>query len=432
VRFREANSDQILAQSTLTPGSQADLESKRIEVTGRIDRLAGELDGVRSQLSRGSALSQAKSQASQGDREALNAVNRKLSELRAQGLADGHPDVQRMLAEQKGLQRTIDEHLHADVTQFEKRSNAAYDSLQGQADQLAAQLRAARAERGTIEGSLRSFRTVSSHSPKVNSHIEELARMKEDAERQHGLLFDRLKKAEVHLQLERVSTTSRYEIVIPARLDSPPGRKAFALRLVLGFLFGLLLAAAVVGVAELRKLFTRVAQKFAVPGMLVLVAASAEPVVKPRDTLLVEVERQPNLSGEFVVRDDGHYAQPMVGSIRVAGRTAHFVAEAVAASLKDLVVAPVVKVWIVKTPPIRVSVVGEVKTPGPFEMTRDRTLLAALAQAGWLTEFAHTDRVFVVRAGSSERVRFRVRDITAAEVHAARFQLADADVVVVE
>ena len=40
--------------------------------------------------------------------------------------------------------------------------------------------------------------------------------------------------------------------------------------------------------------------------------------------------------------------------------------------------------------------------------------------------------MFVLRAGSSERVRFRVRDITAAEPHAARFQLADADVVVVE
>jgi polysaccharide export outer membrane protein len=102
------------------------------------------------------------------------------------------------------------------------------------------------------------------------------------------------------------------------------------------------------------------------------------------------------------------------------------------AALKDVVVAPVVRVWITKTPPIRVSVVGEVKTAGPQEMTRDRTLLAALAQAGWLTEFAHTDRVFVVRARSNERIRFRVRDITEAEPHAARFQLADGDVVVVE
>ena len=454
VQFREANSDQILAQSTLGPGSQTELESKRIEVTGRVDRLAGELEGVRSQLHRGSALSQAKSQSAQADRDALGAVNRKLTELRAQGLADGHPEVQRLLNEQKNLQRTIDEHLRSDVTQLEKSANVAYDSLQSQADQLEAQLRAARAERGTIEAGLRSLRTVSSHSPKVNARIEELTRMKEDAERQHGLLFDRLKKAEVHLQLERVSTTSRYEIVVPARLESPPGRKAFALRLALGLLVGLLLATVAIGLAELRRLFTRVAGKAAVTGLLVVVAvsllacahderftwagdlplagAAGEPTVSPRDTILVEVERQPTLSGEFVVREDGHYAQPMVGSIRVGGQTARQIADTVVAALKDVVVAPVVRVWITKTPPIRVSVVGEVKTAGPQEMTRDRTLLAALAQAGWLTEFAHTDRVFVVRARSNERIRFRVRDITEAEPHAARFQLADGDVVVVE
>jgi polysaccharide export outer membrane protein len=96
------------------------------------------------------------------------------------------------------------------------------------------------------------------------------------------------------------------------------------------------------------------------------------------------------------------------------------------------VVAPVVSVWISKTTSIRVSVVGEVKTPGTYELTRDRGLLPALALAGWLTEFAHSDRVFVVRVRTNERIRFRVQDITTAEPHAAQFQLADGDVVVVE
>ena len=454
VQFREANSDQILAQSTISPGSQAQLETLRIEAASRAERLAGELAGLRAQLGRGSALSQAKSQAAQADRDALSAVNRKLTELRAQGLADGHPDVERLLKEQKNLQHIIDERIHSNVTQFEKTANLTHDSIRSQADQLEAQLRAARAERGTIEANLRSLRKVSSHSPKVNGRLEELERMKVDAERQHELLFDRLKKAEVHLQLERVSTTSRYEIVVPARLQSPPGRKALALRLGLGLLFGLFLAAAAIGGVELRKLFARVTEQAALVALLLFVGlgvgacahqegftwvtdlpldtATTEPVVRPRDTLLVEVERQPALSGEFVVRDDGHYSQPMVGSINVAGQTARQVASVVTVALKEVVVTPVVRVWITKTPPVRISVVGEVKTPGPQELTRDRTVLAALAQAGWLTEFAHKDLVFVVRSGSSERVRFRVPDITRAEAHAARFRLGDGDVVVVE
>jgi hypothetical protein len=260
VQFREANSDQILAQTTLGPGSQAELESKRIEISGRTDRLAGELAAVVSQLGRGSALSQAKSQSVQGDRDALGTVNRKLTELRAQGLADGHPDVQRLLNEQKNLQRIVDEHLHSDVTQFDKNANVAYDSLRSQADQLGAQLRAARSERGTIESGMRSLRTVSKGSPQVNSRIDELTRMKAEAERQHALLFDGLKKAEVHLELERVSTTSRYEIVVPARLESPPGGKAFAFRLALGLILGTVLIAVLIGLGEVRSRFTRVAQ----------------------------------------------------------------------------------------------------------------------------------------------------------------------------
>jgi polysaccharide export outer membrane protein len=454
VKFREANSDQILAQGSLTAGSPAELESKRIEVSGRIDRLAGELEGIRSQLARGSVLSQAKSQSAQADREALSTVNRKLTELRAQGFADGHPDVQRLLTEQRNLQKTVEEHLHSDVTQFEKRSNVAYDTLRSQADQFEAQLRAARAERGTIEASLRSLRTVSNESPKVNARLEELVRIKEEVERQHGLLFDRLQKAEVQLQLERVSATSRYEIVVPARLESPPGRKALATRLGIGLGIGLLLAALVLAFGELRRLFARVARNSALASLMVLLSllplgcaheerftwaadtplkdSATEPTIHPRDTILVEVEKQPTLSGEFVVRDDGHYAQPMVGSVQVAGLTTRQVSSAVATALRDVVVTPVVTVWITKTPPIRVSVVGEVKTPGIYEMTRERTLLTVLAQAGWLTEYAHDDRVFVVRAGSSERIRFRVREITTAEPPAARFHLADADVVVVE
>jgi polysaccharide export outer membrane protein len=122
----------------------------------------------------------------------------------------------------------------------------------------------------------------------------------------------------------------------------------------------------------------------------------------------------------------------MVGSIDVAGQTTRQVAGTVANALKGIVVAPVVSVWVTKLHPIRVSVVGEVKTPGTFELNRDRSLLAALAMAGWLTEFARSDRIFVVRPGATDRIRFRVRDITAAEPHAAQFQLSDADVVVVE
>jgi polysaccharide biosynthesis/export protein len=454
VKYREAHAEQLLAQNALGT-SPAELETRRIELSGQISRLSGELDGIRSQLARGSALSQARTQMGQSDREALAALNRKLTELRAQGFGDRHPDVERILNERSALQKAIDEHLRAEVTQFEKRSNTAYDGLQSQADQLQAQLRAARSELSFIESNRRSLRVVSAESPKVNAKLDELLRAKEDATRQHGVLFDRLRKAEVQLELERVAASSRYEIVSPVRLEWPPGRKAFGARLALGIGIGILLAALVLGIGELRRLFARIARETPATMVVALLLGSVlsscghggryvwvqdlpanrqggEAIIHPRDTLLVEVQKQPSLSGEFAVREDGHYVQPMAGSILVADRTPSEVADAVAAALRDVVVSPVVSVWISRTTPIRVSVVGEVKTPGSYELTRHRSILSVLALAGWLSDFAHADRIFVVRVGSSERIRFRLSDITTAEPRTAKFELADADVVVVE
>jgi polysaccharide export outer membrane protein len=163
------------------------------------------------------------------------------------------------------------------------------------------------------------------------------------------------------------------------------------------------------------------------------VASQQQAVIGARDSIVVVVQNQPTLSGEFVVRDDGAYLQPMLGNVRADGRSAAELAAELQARLAALVVSPQVGVSIGRVAPVRVSVVGEVRTPGSYELVRDRRVLQALAAAGWLTEFAARDRIFVVREGAAEpRVRFRVQELTSAEPHASRFLLRDGDVVVVE
>jgi protein involved in polysaccharide export with SLBB domain len=159
--------------------------------------------------------------------------------------------------------------------------------------------------------------------------------------------------------------------------------------------------------------------------------AEAAGTIGPRDTLLVLVRNQASLSGEFVVRDDGAYLQPTVGNLSVAGKTSSAVAAELAVRLKDMIVNPDVSVEILKTAPIHIDVVGEVKMPGAYDLTRDRGVIAALAAAGWLTDFARSDRIFVVR-GTDHRIRFEASALTSAEPHAAAFRLHDGDVVVVE
>ena len=165
---------------------------------------------------------------------------------------------------------------------------------------------------------------------------------------------------------------------------------------------------------------------------------AADRVVEPRDGLFVDVRNQKEMSGEFTVRDDGTYHQPPVGSIRAGGLTPQQVATSVQRALNGIVVDPQVTVAISKPAPVRINVVGQVKTPGSFELTRDRSVTAALAAAGWLNEFAGDDDVYVLRPQSREadprlgRIRFRVRELTGGDPHSVRFQLRDGDVVVVE
>jgi polysaccharide export outer membrane protein len=160
----------------------------------------------------------------------------------------------------------------------------------------------------------------------------------------------------------------------------------------------------------------------------------AQSLIGVRDTILVVVQNQPPMSGEFVVREDGAYLQPMLGNVLVEGRTPAQVSSELQARLKDMVVNPQVTVSISRVAPVRVNVVGEVKTPGSYELNRDRGVIPALAAAGWLTEFAVRDRIFVLRSGAREqqRIRFRARELTSAEPRAGQFRLRDGDVVVVE
>jgi polysaccharide biosynthesis/export protein len=164
------------------------------------------------------------------------------------------------------------------------------------------------------------------------------------------------------------------------------------------------------------------------------ISGDTSAVIEPRDTILVSVRNQAPLSGEFVVGDHGEYPQPVLGIVSVRDKTTDAVASDLQLRLAGMLAKPEVSVSIVKIATVRVNVVGEVKTPGSYELMRGRGVIPALAAAGWLTEFANRDRIFVIRSDgtAAERIRFRAAELTAAEPHATGFRLRDGDVVVVE
>ena len=95
---------------------------------------------------------------------------------------------------------------------------------------------------------------------------------------------------------------------------------------------------------------------------------------------------------------------PVIGTLHIAGMTKSQIAALVKKRLmeENLVNDPVVTVEFMN---LYFSVLGEVKTPGKYAITKDQiTLLEAISVAGDLSIYGKRDAIFVIREENGERV----------------------------
>jgi polysaccharide biosynthesis/export protein len=164
------------------------------------------------------------------------------------------------------------------------------------------------------------------------------------------------------------------------------------------------------------------------------VSAAQGYVIAPGDMISVRVYNQEGMSAKERVRADGKISLPFLNDVEAAGYTPTALAQQLQTRLKDFVKLPVVTVALEDAKPIPVSLLGEITRPGLYQLDAGAAgLLQLLAMAGGVTEFAHSDRIFVVRQSSSpSRIRFRYQSLIHADGPATRFRLQSGDVVVVE
>jgi hypothetical protein len=255
--FRQQNADQLPEEATQTQTSRFQLESRRADLLAQIRRGQGELEAARRQLAADAPLAATRYQASQVYRDSLAKVNEKLSAAYAQGLADGHPDVVTLLEEKKRIEGLVRNEMASKTNDLDREGNIGLQTLRHQVETLQAQLNAARSDLADTEESLSKVRKVVVALPQVEMRLKELTRAEEGAVKLHDQLFEKLKKAELQLNLERVSAQSRFEVVAPAHLESLGPKKTIALRLTLGLLFGLVVATLYVAAKELPSVLSR-------------------------------------------------------------------------------------------------------------------------------------------------------------------------------
>ena len=139
-----------------------------------------------------------------------------------------------------------------------------------------------------------------------------------------------------------------------------------------------------------------------------------------------------NASRGYLVDVNGEIDFPVLGKLKVEGRTRGQVTEMIKQRLidEDLIKDPIVMVNFLN---FKITVLGEVGGPGTYDITGDRiTLLEAIAKAGDITDQGRVDRVAVIREyGNKRRIMFH--DLRSKDVfNSPCYYLQQNDIVYVE
>jgi polysaccharide biosynthesis/export protein len=151
------------------------------------------------------------------------------------------------------------------------------------------------------------------------------------------------------------------------------------------------------------------------------------------DVLEVSVWREPMLSGETMVRSDGMISVALLGDIRAAGRTPMELKNEIQTRLKEFLGEPAVTVTVRTPASQKFYVVGEVKTPGEYNLVTDLTVVQGIARAGGFTEWASKDKILLLRKedGMEKRIRVNYKEIVKGEDSSQNFILQVGDTIVV-
>ena len=141
------------------------------------------------------------------------------------------------------------------------------------------------------------------------------------------------------------------------------------------------------------------------PAPPAVAACPAAYVIGPEDVLDVSVWGNTDLTRTVPVRPDGKISIPLLNDVQAAGLTPMALRERLVKGLEEYVPSPVVSVIVREVHSFKVTVIGQVKTPGRYEVKDRPTVLDVLAMAGGLTEFAARDRIVIMRQESAGRRR---------------------------
>jgi polysaccharide export outer membrane protein len=163
------------------------------------------------------------------------------------------------------------------------------------------------------------------------------------------------------------------------------------------------------------------------------VETPADYVIGPEDVLDIAVWNTAEISRTVPVRPDGKISLPLINDIQAAGLTPMQLRDSIVKSLTTYMPTPTVSVIVREVHSFKVTVIGEVKTPGRYELKSRSTVLDVLAMAGGLSQYAARGRIVVLRqeSGATRELPFPYDRLTAKAGQQENFCVKPGDIVLV-
>ena len=155
--------------------------------------------------------------------------------------------------------------------------------------------------------------------------------------------------------------------------------------------------------------------------------------VKPGDTLLISVWKEPDLQGPVLVTPDGGFSFPLVGQVDANGKTVTELQKIVTDRLRQYIAEPVVTVSVRDIKGNKVFVIGQVNRPGEFVVNPRVDVMQALSMAGGTTPFAALSGIIILRRSGAEQeaLKFDYTDVVKGRNLQQNVELRSGDIVVV-
>lgn len=142
--------------------------------------------------------------------------------------------------------------------------------------------------------------------------------------------------------------------------------------------------------------------------------------------LEITVYQESDLSVTVRVANDGTISYPLLGNIQAAGMTVKELERHITALLEeDYLVIPQVSIFVKEY--AKISILGQVRQPGSYEMKENMTLTQAIALTGGFSDTANSSKVKIIRnsQGKNETIEVNADQILNKSAEDVKLQAND-------